>query len=244
MSQSLGRRFWSKVKIGALDDCWEWQAGDDGSGYGRFHFQGKQQGAHRVSWMLWHGKIPNGMFVCHHCDNPSCVNPRHLFLGTAADNSIDKMRKGRHKSPWPCQLDSSQVIEIREIYTERKVTQEQLAQKYNVSTSIISRIMRNQAYTWIDGFIEGKQPQLPGQLSRRKLTSSQVIELRQSYAVGQVYQKELAKKYNVSPSTIGEIIRGEKYAEVDGPITHKGKGNYSPRHPPQSASLPPSLPAL
>jgi DNA-binding XRE family transcriptional regulator len=229
MSQSLGKRFWSKVRIGTLDNCWEWQAGDDGSGYGLFHFQGKQRRAHRVSWMLWHGKVPNGMFVCHHCDNPSCVNPRHLFLGTAADNSIDKMRKGRHKSPWPCRFNSSQIAEIRKTYTEKQVTQEQLAQKYSVSVSTINRIVRGKGYAWVGDFTKGKQLRLPGQLARRKLTSSQVVELRQVYATEQVHQKELAKRYNVSPTTIGEIIRGEKYAEVDGPITYKGKGNYSPR---------------
>ncbi len=226
MSQSLGRRFWGKVKIGTLDNCWAWQANKDGaSGYGLFYFQGKKQRAHRVSWILWNGEIPKGMFVCHHCDNPGCINPRHLFLGTVADNSIDMMRKGRHKSPWPCQLNSLQATEIREVYAKEKVTQEQLAQRYNVSISTVNRIVLGKGYAWVEGFIAGKQLQLPGQLSRRKLTSLQVIELRQAYATGQAYQKELAERYSVSPTTIGEIIRGEKYVEVGGPITHRGSGN-------------------
>lgn len=87
-------RFWAKVRV--APGCWEWAAAKNGKGYGRIYAWGKQQSAHRVSYALAYGPIPLGLFVLHHCDNPGCVNPNHLFLGTQKDNIHDMLRKGRH----------------------------------------------------------------------------------------------------------------------------------------------------
>lgn len=88
-------KFWDHVDCQGEDECWCWTASRLPSGYGRVRFEKKSTYAHRVAWILTHGPIPEGMVVCHHCDNPPCCNPKHLFVGTQADNVHDRDRKGR-----------------------------------------------------------------------------------------------------------------------------------------------------
>lgn len=139
----MGDRFWSKVRRAGPDECWEWIASLNQSGYGNFMLQRSNRMAHRLSYMESNGEIPAGMLVCHRCDNPKCVNPAHLFLGTHADNMADRDRKGR-RTPLrggavaTSKLTEQQVIEIRRSQESRRV----LATRYGVDLSNISGIKR------------------------------------------------------------------------------------------------------
>lgn len=94
---TLKDRFFTKViKHHGADACWEWIASKDVGGYGHLGRNGRVVSAHRLSWEIKYGPIPAGMNVLHHCDNPACVRPDHLFLGTHSDNMRDMCAKGRH----------------------------------------------------------------------------------------------------------------------------------------------------
>jgi hypothetical protein len=95
--RTVRQRFERKFQV--TPGCWQWIAGTQKPGYGRFRYLTDSQQAHRVSYLLYVGEIPEGLHVLHKCDNPQCVNPDHLFLGTQADNNADKISKGRSIGP-------------------------------------------------------------------------------------------------------------------------------------------------
>lgn len=151
------RRFWPKVlKPQDPSDCWVWtgaKRSNPKEPYGVFKIRGHQRvKSHRLSFALQNGVSPGDLFVCHHCDNPQCVNPDHLFLGTAKDNNADMISKGRRatgdhggeQNP-AAKLSASQVEEIKRCIMQFE-SNKSLAQRFGVSAGMIGHIRRGRAW--------------------------------------------------------------------------------------------------
>ena len=137
-------RFYSKINCPSNPDaCNIWLAGTNGRGYGVFHIKRKPCRAHRISYAQHYGEFDKKLCVLHRCDTPNCCNPRHLFLGTPADNSADMKVKGRssrgEKNP-AAKLIQSQVVQIRMLLKEGNLIQKEIAKIFGVSRQNISKI--------------------------------------------------------------------------------------------------------
>lgn len=142
----LKERFESKYEVALETGCWDWTASTINCGYGQFKADGKMVRAHRVSYELYKGLIPEGLCVLHKCNNRKCVNPDHLFLGSKADNMSDKVAKNRQSrlkgsENGNSKLTALQVIEIRELYARGNYTQEYLGKMSGVTNMQISNIV-------------------------------------------------------------------------------------------------------
>jgi hypothetical protein len=139
--------------------CREWTRARMGAGYGNVFVGGRMIGAHRAVYELAHGPIPEGMQVCHTCDNPPCCNVDHLFLGTAADNTLDKVKKGRASGPQGrsnplTRLTPEQVVSIRQAHKPQwngPHSYAGLARQYGVSKSTIAGAVQGRSWAYIGG---------------------------------------------------------------------------------------------
>jgi hypothetical protein len=139
--RSLEEKLWSKVVKLGEDECWEWSGPIQPNGYGQTNYNYKRFYVHRVSYEIHFGKIPNGLLVCHKCDNRKCVNPNHLFLGTYLDNSHDMVRKGRAVNPvWAAKITRKDAEDLREL-NKIGFCVEFLAERYSLDKSTIRNII-------------------------------------------------------------------------------------------------------
>ncbi len=149
----LEARFWSKVDRRGDDECWPWTAARYSKGYGFFRIRGHQPGrkgdtgqAHRMSWEMAYGPIPEGRMVLHKCPgggNPACVNPKHLKLGDNQENMGDMVEAGRSHAPRGGRLLRWQVEEIRRAYAAGEATQQRLADQFGITQRRVSQLILN-----------------------------------------------------------------------------------------------------
>lgn len=144
------QRFLDKVLAEPMSGCWFWLGAVSKRGYGDYHFKGKTHRAHRVSWRIFKGEIPDKQCVLHKCDERLCVNPDHLFLGSVKDNQQDAANKGRlprgKKHHW-VKLTEQQVRTVLE--NPNHLTQCQLASDFNVCEATISHIINRKRWAWL-----------------------------------------------------------------------------------------------
>lgn len=152
---SVHDRFWGKVSKASANGCWVWQAGRSKDGYGKIRINGKSWIAHRYAWTSENGDIPDGMCICHHCDNPPCVNPSHLFLGTKKENTADMWRKGRARRDGEHnaahKLSCRDVLEIKRLLRSR--TKRYLSEEFGVSVTAIQNIAIGKKWGHLTGII-------------------------------------------------------------------------------------------
>jgi DNA-binding MarR family transcriptional regulator len=203
-------RFWRRVDIKDKDDCWNWIAGKDEDGYGFVEFHGVTYRSTHIAYMITRGEIEKELFICHKCDNPSCVNPDHLFLGTCLDNVKDRHLKNRDakgSAVGTSKLNENEIEEILELYFNKKMMSKDIAKKYGVHRSTIGRV--------VSGEYWGQIHKNRGSFNNgRKLTKELAQEIRNLYAEG-VMQKDIANKFNINPSTVSNVVSYRRWPNND-----------------------------
>ena len=209
-------RFWSKVNKNG-EDCWEWIAGSDRDGYGKFWLDGKEIRAHRAAWLFYSGSLGEcGAFVCHKCDNPKCCNPSHLFIGTYRDNIDDMVSKGRTLKGEKCNsstLKEFEVAEIKRIYATGSVSSRKVAKQFNISKNTVLRIVNGYTWSHSDDPKSNSSVALLTKIAEARrdscvVNNEDVLKIYNLYFTGAISAQKIGEMFNTSKRTILSIING------------------------------------
>jgi HNH endonuclease len=152
-SKTLNERFFDKFKMTDKNKCWEWFGNRNPSGYGMIGYLATQVLAHRVSWEVHRGKIPKGLFVLHRCDNPPCVNPNHLFVGTCKDNAQDMILKGRKPDTSGSKNGMSKINEADALKIRRLSAAgnnfTKIGRRFGLCTTSVSNIVKRKKWSHV-----------------------------------------------------------------------------------------------
>ena len=147
----IAERLWAYVNIRSDEECWHYLGSINAGGYGSIVYKDKPYIAHRLSYELTYGEIPEGMLVCHHCDNPPCCNPKHLFLGTQSDNMKDMVSKGRASvqvgvNNTNVKLNEADVYNIHILYSNGYMNMSAISRIFKISVSTVQSILRGRSW--------------------------------------------------------------------------------------------------
>ena len=227
-----------------LGPCWLWTAATTELGYGWYRLTRKREvrQAHRYAYERTCGPIPPDRFVCHHCDRPGCVNPTHLWLGTAGMNNYDKIIKGRAVNPPAPRGDEHRfrknpesvprgskhasatiteetVLRILETYAAGGITQAEIAAMFDTNEEFIGKIVRRERWKHVefDGVLSRSREDRHAhgeRCARAKLTEDEVRAIRRRYAAGGISQTALGNEYGLHNATINAIVNRATWKHV------------------------------
>lgn len=213
--------------VNTVNSCWIWTGRKDRDGYGTFNHNGHRIQAHRISYAIYNGKTPSNLYVCHTCDNPTCVNPQHLFLATQQDNMDDMKHKNRSnigsKSPTAKLIENDIYDIIIDIYNNKYLTVNDVSTKYNVEYQTIMLLLDGKTWTHVTKNLTVplsiiKSKIVHGTLGQNspnaKLNDDIVREIK--YRLLKVREKmtTLAIEYNISYNYIQKIKYGKVWKHI------------------------------
>lgn len=208
------KRFWVKVDKNGPSGCWLWTAHRNSLGYGKFSTKDKfGLLAHRVSWELINGPIAHGMCVLHKCDNPPCVNPAHLWLGTRGDNTADMISKGR-LAVGRARKDAKLTDEIVDAIRKSSEPTRRLMEKYGASRAVISNARHGRSWKHVKTPLPSIPELLGGENGpNARLSREDVLEIKQRRANGES-PKEIAQSKGITRTHVWQIVSGRRWAFV------------------------------
>jgi transposase len=215
------KRFWSHVDIKSENECWEWQKCRSKDGYGYIMYTTsnikKPLKTHRVAYELTYGSIPDNLEVRHFiCDNPGCCNPFHLLLGTQTENIKDMDDRGRRGSAkgeknGRAILTEKDVLDIRDFYSQKDISTNELAKIYLVSISTIAHIVTGLSWKNVGGKINIYEDT---RYTCSIVTKEQVREIRELYRDKQYSSDQLCEIYGIKTSTLYAILTYRRWKDV------------------------------
>lgn len=220
---SAETRFERQYVVDEDTGCWEWTGAKHNYGYGQIGVNGRQTGAHRFSYELHHGEIPDGAFICHKCHNPSCVNPDHLYAGDPKSNAEDMVEAGRAPKPYGTKqgssaLSESEVVDIRERYADGD-TVANLANEHEVSMGTLSRVVNGESYPNVGGPTDVDTHERMANRGEdggnSKLTADEVREIRRVYADEDVSMADVGDRFEISSTQVCDIVNRNTWQHVE-----------------------------
>lgn len=214
------QRFWAHVEKTAT--CWLWTGSVDKDGYGKY---GKLEKAHRLSWLLHYGLLPDNLLVCHHCDNPPCVRPEHLFLGTNSDNQQDAIRKGRKYMPQGEECSWTRVPEedIEAVFRlVGTLSQRLIAQRLGLSQGYVSELLAGSARRATTQYLSAPSPEALGRFTRgddhprAQLRAHDIIPIFQE-AIRGASARMIASTRTVTYRAILDVLKRRTWTHVPVP---------------------------